>query len=600
MEEIGLQEGTSPIRFSAQINQVTRVSGSSFEQGDEIGLYAVKTGEDLKGERYINNLKLKAATGGSLTPEKNVHYPEENVALDFIAYYPYQTERVESGNNVLPVSVQTDQSDENDYYKSDFLWARTDNVSKSEEAVKLTFHHKFAKLRVELKPTDSSDVETLLAGNPTLIIGGFYTQAECNLSTGEIANFSVQKDIVPYGSWSVSEGCLVGKELIVIPQELKSDVHMLALEWNGKIYTSPISLNETLKANAQCTLTVSIAVTDEGLTFIGLTGEIVDWDENTIQTGNSSSEVTAVHVNAFTFNSSNVYRIYKNNVAVAEVCKEYLHSNEVDAQAITLYPVVNGETSIAEGTVLQLLNTTGDVHGGKVVWDVDENVLTYTAGTSSAIEKFYIDSDGKIAFDKPNESATVTAMAYLLRDLRDGVLQTYPIVKIGAQYWMREELKTPYYDDGTILTQRNKVGEGAGYFVSSDKHYFYNGEALLAGNLAPDNWRIPQAVDFDKLLAYAGSAAALKAGEWQSVDSKLPVLSANNVTNFYGYAVGGWYSAHISKGQLVGFWIMNEDGTSLSDTAYLLMGEQDDFKVSSAMDSTNSFYKGFSIRCIKE
>ena len=75
--------------------------------------------------------------------------------------------------------------------------------------------------------------------------------------------------------------------------------------------------------------------------------------------------------------------------------------------------------------------------------------------TPAPIEKFYIDGDLKIVTEKPDKALTVNVSSYTIRDIRNGILQSYPIVKIGTQYWMREDLQTAYYNDSkTSLYKR--------------------------------------------------------------------------------------------------------------------------------------------------
>ena len=56
---------------------------------------------------------------------------------------------------------------------------------------------------------------------------------------------------------------------------------------------------------------------------------------------------------------------------------------------------------------------------------------------------------------------------YTLRDIRKGVSTEYPIVKIGAQYWMGKELHATTYRDGAPLKKQSDLGtdkaEIAGY-----------------------------------------------------------------------------------------------------------------------------------------
>lgn len=68
---------------------------------------------------------------------------------------------------------------------------------------------------------------------------------------------------------------------------------------------------------------------------------------------------------------------------------------------------------------------------------------------------------------------------------------------------MQKDLCATTYRNGTPLTKQVELGKGAGYFKpEKDEIYFYNGEAILAGNLAPEGWKIPNNGDWDSLRQY--------------------------------------------------------------------------------------------------
>ena len=98
---------------------------------------------------------------------------------------------------------------------------------------------------------------------------------------------------------------------------------------------------------------------------------------------------------------------------------------------------------------------------------------------------------------------------YTLRDIRKGVSTEYPIVKIGAQYWMGKELHATTYRDGTPLKKQIDLGTDKAGYYKPDKYdiYFYNGEAILAGELVPEGWKIPSDADWEQLKNYTGNDA---------------------------------------------------------------------------------------------
>lgn len=75
-------------------------------------------------------------------------------------------------------------------------------------------------------------------------------------------------------------------------------------------------------------------------------------------------------------------------------------------------------------------------------------------GNDTGIDKLYIDNNHKLLLDKPENAIKVNVACYTLRDIRKGVSTEYPIVKIGAQYWMGKELHATTYRDGAPLKNR--------------------------------------------------------------------------------------------------------------------------------------------------
>lgn len=132
-----MQPGDIPITFSGTISGqlLTKVTATSFETNDRIGLFATLTPNSLDGKRYIDNLQLTCnSNGSSFTPARTVFYPEGGGTLDFVGYHPYQKEGLQAGSTTLSVSIQSDQSTAENFSASDFLTAK----NKTWEAAKTT------------------------------------------------------------------------------------------------------------------------------------------------------------------------------------------------------------------------------------------------------------------------------------------------------------------------------------------------------------------------------------------------------------------------------------------------------------------------------
>ena len=116
------------IRFETSIS---RVAGTTFEEGDTFGLYAVEyNGEEVAdlqvGGNYLNN-EAVTLTGGVWTPSRKLYWSA--APCDFYAIYPQQN--VEAMEDVL-FHIATDQSQPSaegvlgGYEASDIMWAKAD------------------------------------------------------------------------------------------------------------------------------------------------------------------------------------------------------------------------------------------------------------------------------------------------------------------------------------------------------------------------------------------------------------------------------------------------------------------------------------------
>ena len=129
---------------------------SAWEDGDEIGVFAVASGTALSATasgNYIHNAKL-TYNGSSWTQAEPLYWPrtaEKIPELDFYAYYPYDASAADP--TAIAFSVKADQggttSGKSNYDLSDLLTAKsTGNVKGS--AVQLTFSHALAMVQVAI------------------------------------------------------------------------------------------------------------------------------------------------------------------------------------------------------------------------------------------------------------------------------------------------------------------------------------------------------------------------------------------------------------------------------------------------------------------
>ena len=603
--ESEVKPGTVPITFSTKIvSPKSRSTETLFKQGDKVGLFAMLHSTEINEKRYINNMWLECGNDGStFTPEKTVFYPEGEATLDFVSYYPYQSEGIPQKESSLSVSVKSDQSTLENHSLSDFLIASTSDIESSNQAVELKFQHKLTKLKITLVPQEGENATDLLKSNPYIVATKFKTRASYDLIDNTFTNINTENDIVPYGEWSINkDGNLIGKEIIIIPQDINQEAQSFTIDLNGEIYNC---LAPTIKVNSgdQCEIKIS---TKENTSRIltGVSGKIEEWGSTGQGETQNNAHIAEIHLASLSFNQSDIYRIYREGRAITEICKEYLKSDKLDSRAIVAYPIDgNDNANLTQGTVLQLLDRQDAICGGTLSWDISNNSFTYMTGDHSSISSFYLSKTGQVSLQKPEENITLNIVSQKIRDIRKGFLKEYPMVKVGTQYWMKENLQTVLYQDGTAIPLQTTLGNGAGYFKPEKQDiYFYNGEALLQKDLAPEGWKIPNTDDWMKLKNYLNNdASLLKSGEWLELTEGAGVQPINPISGLNILPVGMWRNDEYAQAKrMVGYWSIDTNSKKIPEETFFFTGSNNDFVSASSTAARSNYYKGLSIRCIKE
>ena len=604
----GIKVGNIPMTFSVKeiSSSSTKVTGNTFDQEDEIGLFATFTNTNLSGERYIDNLRLTCDGNVNLIPDREIFYPEGNDPLNIVAYYPFEAEGIEAGNSSLSISVQSNQSTKDNFSVSDFLVATVNEVEGSDEPIELEFEHKLAKVQLILSPTEDENIDDMLEADPHIIATGFKTVTQYNFTSDTFQNTERAVDITPYGEWKEKNGKLQGKEFIIIPQNINSE-QALIMEWNGRLYTCPMP-DIDMESNSIYEININ-AFQATNNTLNAVIANIKEWEHQEEAESDTEYGSTSIRTASLSFKNSNVYRVYYKSKAVAEICKEYLLSDNssLASQAIVVYPVENEKANIDQGIVLKLENEEKPIHGGYIEWNKTTNSFTYEEGESEPIECFYIDQEGEIQLEKPAKTAHVNVNSYTLRDIRGGKLEIYPIVKIGTQYWMREDLRATHYrQTQNELKKLQELNGEAGYITKYDS-YFYTGEAIMAHELAPYGWKIPTTEDWEKLNQYIQrDASIIKSGEWEKIPDDDNVTLASNLTGL-NIAPHGVYTENdegrttlFNRKSCAAYWISGEETQTLSDRAIMLLSNSNELTTGKNKVNGKNYYVGLTIRCVME
>jgi uncharacterized protein (TIGR02145 family) len=191
----------------------------------------------------------------------------------------------------------------------------------------------------------------------------------------------------------------------------------------------------------------------------------------------------------------------------------------------------------------------------------------------------------------------------------------YNTVTIGDQVWMKENLKTTRYNDGTAIplvtdgTTFIHLGSAAYCWYNNDEATYkndygalYNQYAVNTGKLCPAGWHVPSWEEFEKLRDYLGgtSVAGGKLKESGTAHWASPNTGATNESGFTALPGGGMYGdpADPSENTPGEFRLIGESGAwwSTTESRWLILSNN-----SGAWEYGWYIpWFGFSVRCLKD
>jgi hypothetical protein len=186
----------SGVRFTGDVENVagaTRVNGTTWAEGDAIGVFMVVHGTRAVAEKTANREYVTKGNGTFAAAGDAISYPMDGSMVDFIAYYPY-AERTELGNINVVLGNQNNQP------SFDLMWAVADNSGAgynkgAKGAVPLEFEHKLA--RIVMNTVAGTGLGEPLEGM-TVRIENMYTRGVFNLATGTFGMPDTAADITPH------------------------------------------------------------------------------------------------------------------------------------------------------------------------------------------------------------------------------------------------------------------------------------------------------------------------------------------------------------------------------------------------------------------
>ena len=281
--------------------EITRTDANGFCDGDKIGLYGVNytnnnatqgtlldEGNQVDNARYTYNKEL-----GEWQSSGSIYYKDAETNIDLYAYYPYGSP--ENVNDYI-FEVAKDQSG-NDavdgYAASDFLWGKTENITPSEDRVKIRFSHRLSRANVVLTEGSGFGEGEFNTLEKSVLVNNTIRTASIDLATGDAITAG---EVEPEGI--VMRATDDGWSAIVVPQSVGAGEALLAITIDGIVYRFKRGEAFTYEPGKQHTFTIT--VNKKSMTgsyeFILTDCEIVDWIADLEAHGGEARQYYVVHL----------------------------------------------------------------------------------------------------------------------------------------------------------------------------------------------------------------------------------------------------------------------------------------------------------------
>ena len=239
------EELSNPVTVSFMTN-ISRVTGSSWENNDSVGISATGTDVTYTNVKYLSDASGKFTVSEGVQP---ICFKNTN-PMSFTAYYPYS-----DNNGTVSVNTLENNSDCN------FIWAKADNVQYSETpTVNLQFDHSMAELRIVVSAQDGASLESF----KNMTVSGLKHDGNFTTADGKAAVLADAQ----VKDWNISlieangklefKGYVLPQAISDLSIRVNSASHNITFDNNsfeaGLYYTINVTVNSDNKVNVETTI----------------------------------------------------------------------------------------------------------------------------------------------------------------------------------------------------------------------------------------------------------------------------------------------------------------------------------------------------------
>lgn len=259
------------VKINLAVGVWTKVTDTSFEPGDEVGIYVVNYVDGAESKlqtsgNHYDNVKHTYGTS-SWTPAVDMYWLDRNTKADFYCYYPYGTP---SNVAEYAFSVKADQSALANYKSSDFAWGKASGVAPTSSTVQIATNHIMSNMAIYVEPGDGFTAEAFDAAEVAVSVRNVKTGAVINLSNGAVTASGAETTVTPYKDGTHYRA-------IIVPQTVADGSALVVVTVNGTEYS--LKKGFTFVSGEQHKFVVKVNKTGSGVN-VGIEDWKTDGEDN--------------------------------------------------------------------------------------------------------------------------------------------------------------------------------------------------------------------------------------------------------------------------------------------------------------------------------
>lgn len=251
------------VELAASLSEKTKVSNDEFQIGDQIGLFMV----DYEGNsplplytdgNHADNIRFTyKGNPDSWEADVPIYWKGDNAKAVFYGYYPYSAHIDDP--NAFQHKVSDNQSLSSSssyglggYEASDFLWAKTADVTSKDGKVNLQFSHLMSSIEVRLNKGQGFELEEWSLARKQVFVENTVLSSIIDLASGDVQVDGVE--IAPISACKYSDSF----RAVVVPQTIPSGVAAISILINDQSYSLVKNEDVVLLQNKKHIFTITV------------------------------------------------------------------------------------------------------------------------------------------------------------------------------------------------------------------------------------------------------------------------------------------------------------------------------------------------------